>query len=210
MFTGIIEEIGTIAALSAQGRQKRISVTCGKILTDIKTGDSVSVDGVCLTVEEATTSGFSAFASPETLTRSTLKEARTGIAVNLERALKLSDRLGGHIVQGHVDAVGVILRDKQDRDALVRTIGVSEEYMKYIAEKGSIAIDGVSLTVASRGNREITVVLIPETQKRTTLLKKKSGDRVNIETDVLAKYTESLLNSKEGCLTETKLKEHGF
>jgi riboflavin synthase len=210
MFTGIIEEIGAVDAINSQGRHRRISVKCAKILADLNTGDSVAMDGVCLTVEEVSKTGFSAFASPETLERSTLKNARPGLPVNLERALILSGRLGGHLVQGHVDTVGTILRDNQEGGSLARTIALDEAYMKYTAEKGSIAVDGVSLTVASRGNRDITVVLIPETLKRTTLLSKKTGGKVNIETDILAKYTESLLKSDGIALTESKLREHGF
>jgi riboflavin synthase len=210
MFTGIIEEIGKIETLSPQGRQMRISLACGAVLSGAKRGDSISVDGVCLTVEEVSSRGFSAFASAETLERSTLKHARPGTPVNLERALKVSDRLGGHFVQGHVDTTGAILRDRKEGDSLVRTISLPGKYLKYTAEKGSIAVDGVSLTVSSRGEHDVSVVLIPETLKRTALAQKKAGDAVNIETDVLAKYTESLLCPAETALTEGKLRGLGF
>ncbi len=210
MFTGIIEEIGKVEGISAKGNGKRLIISCEEILKGIKTGDSIAVDGVCLTVEEFSNTCFTVFATAETLERSTLATIRTGNKLHLERALMLSARLGGHLVQGHVDAIGTIVRDQKNGDTLVRTITLANEYMKYIVEKGSIAIDGVSLTVASKESRDFTVVLIPETLKRTTLAGKKTGERVNIETDILAKYTESLLHSKNNGLTENKLKEHGF
>jgi riboflavin synthase len=210
MFTGIIEEIGKIESMAPQGRQARISVACSAVLADARKGDSIAVDGVCLTIEEISQKGFSAFASAETLERSTLKSAHSGRPVNLERALKVTDRLGGHFVQGHVDTTGAILRDRREGDSLVRTISLPEKYLKYAAEKGSVAVDGVSLTVASKGERDLSVVLIPETLKRTALAQKKAGDIVNIETDILAKYTESLLRPAETALTESKLRGFGF
>lgn len=210
MFTGLIEEIGAISEIQVLGNEKRLVIRCTRILEDLTTGDSIAVNGVCLTAETVSKSGFSAFASSETLKRSTFHTARVGQQVNLERALTLSDRLGGHLVQGHVDTIGTLLRDRKEGDTLFRTITIPESFMKYVAEKGSVTVDGISLTVASKGGRDFSVSLIPETLKRTTLSGKKSGDEVNIETDILAKYTESLLNARSESLSENKLKEYGF
>lgn len=210
MFTGLIEATGKIERLSEKSGAREIVIAAPSLLPGLKPGDSVAVDGVCLTVESLTANGFSAMTTSETLLRSTLKTAKVGAAVNLEQALRLGDRLGGHLVQGHVDTVGAVLRDLRQGDTLFRTVSLEAGFMKYVAEKGSIAVDGISLTVAEKLGEAFTVTVIPETLKRTTLGQKKNGDTVNIETDVLAKYTESLLASKQQGLTQEKLKGFGF
>ncbi|MFH0921940.1 MAG: riboflavin synthase [Fibrobacterota bacterium] len=210
MFTGLIEGIGKIERVSERSGAMEIMVTALALLPDLKPGESVSVDGVCLTVEKLLPNGFSALATVETLSRSTLKNAKAGLAVNLERALRLNDRMGGHIVQGHVDTVGTVLRDRREGETLFRTVRMEGVYMKYVVEKGSVAVDGVSLTVAEKGPDGFTVAVIPETLKRTTLGQKKNGDAVNIEADILAKYTESLLAGQKPGLTEERLRGYGY
>jgi len=210
MFTGIIEEIGTVTALRSRGGGRELSIACKTVPEGLKTGDSVCVDGTCLTVEKVLNAGFVVFASPETLLRTTLKEARSGLPVNLERALRLSDRLNGHLVQGHVDATAVIVRKSPAGESASMTVIVDGDCGRYVAEKGSIALCGVSLTVTEKRDNEISVSLIPETLRRTTLGEKGVGDKVNVETDILAKYIESLAASPRGGLTLEKLKGLGF
>ncbi|OGS35827.1 MAG: riboflavin synthase subunit alpha [Elusimicrobia bacterium RIFOXYB2_FULL_49_7] len=210
MFTGIIEEIGTLKSVTHRNRGRELFIACQTILSDLKPGDSVSTDGVCLTAEKVAVDGFIAFASPETIDRSTLKEARPGLKINLERALRLSDRLGGHLVSGHVDTTAVILRDERKGESLERTLRIDGPLSRQIAEKGSITLDGISLTVARKNGNEITVALIPETLKRTVFAEKPIGNRMNVETDQVAKYIESLLSADRTGLTEHKLKEYGF
>jgi len=210
MFTGLIEAIGKIERISERSGAREILIAAQPLLPDLKPGDSVAVDGVCLTVEKLAPGGFSAVATAETLSRSTLKSAKAGQAVNLERALRLGDRLGGHLVQGHVDTPGAIVRDVREGETLYRTLRMDGAYMKYIAEKGSVAVDGISLTVMKKEADTFTVAIIPETLRRTALGSKRTGDAVNIETDVLAKYTESLLQGSQPGLSEEKLKGFGF
>ncbi|OGJ89095.1 MAG: riboflavin synthase subunit alpha [Candidatus Raymondbacteria bacterium RifOxyA12_full_50_37] len=210
MFTGIIEETGSIRGITRSGSGARIDVACSTILAGLKQGDSIAVDGVCLTADSLSSAGFSAMASRETLERSTFKTARPQAAVNLERAMAATGRFGGHFVQGHVDATGTIVRDSRDGGALYRTIRIDQALEKYCIEKGSIAIDGISLTIAMKKNNEMTLVLIPETLRQTTQGSKGIGSAVNIEIDCIAKYVESLLEARQGPLTEHKLREHGF
>lgn len=209
MFTGLIEEIGTLASVREKTGGREIAISCKALLEDLKAGDSVAVDGVCLTVEKKDTAGFTATATSETLYRSTLSKARAGNRVNLERALRLQDRLGGHIVQGHVDTVGAVVRDRREGVTLFRTVRIDADHSRYVAEKGSVTVDGVSLTVTRKEGTEFTVALIPETLKRTTLEARQPGDPVNVEIDILARYLESLTAGKGG-LTLDKLKENGF
>ena len=210
MFTGIIEEIGTVTALHPRGGGREFTVACKTLLEDLKPGDSVCVDGACLTVEKVQEAAFVAFASPETLRRTTLKDARNGLKVNLERALRLSDRLNGHLVQGHVDGTALIVRNSASGESRVMTVRVERGLTRYIAEKGSVALDGVSLTVAGKQGNEISVSLIPATLRRTALGEKGVGDKVNVETDILAKYIESLAGPLREGLTLEKLKGLGF
>ncbi len=197
MFTGIVEELGQVAKLETLADAVRISITGPLVVSDAKIGDSISVNGVCLTVTEKTADSFSADVMQETLNRSTLGKLVPGSKVNLERPVTLATRLGGHLVQGHVDGMGkIISREKSDNWDVV-TIEPNPELLKYIVEKGSITVDGTSLTVASVNDKVFTVSLIPETLAKTTLGLVNPGDRVNLEVDVMAKYVEKLMAAQK-------------
>ncbi len=197
MFTGIVEELGQVAKLETLADAVRISITGPLVVSDAKIGDSISVNGVCLTVTEKTADSFSADVMQETLNRSTLGQLVAGSKVNLERPVTLATRLGGHLVQGHVDGMGkIISREKSDNWDVV-TIEPNPELLKYIVEKGSITVDGTSLTVASVNDKVFTVSLIPETLAKTTLGLVNPGDRVNLEVDVMAKYVEKLMAAQK-------------
>ena len=196
MFTGIIEELGKVSAIEKQPDAIRLTISCGKVLSDLKRGDSISCSGTCLTAMEIDGSSFTADVMLETLKRSSLSEVKVGDVINLERAMQHETRFGGHIVQGHVDGVGeVISREKSDNWDWVR-IRIPADLMKYLVMKGSITIDGISLTVNELGDDHIAVSLIPETLEVTTLGYKNPGDKVNVEADVLAKHIERLLQFK--------------
>jgi len=213
MFTGIIEELGAVEAIEARANGARIRVRCVTVLEDSPTGASIAVNGVCLTAIELAAGGFAADVARETLSRSTLGQLKKGDPVNLERPLAAGGRLGGHIVQGHVDGVGEIVSVEQlgggDWWLEVR---VPAPLARYTAEKGSIAIDGISLTVAALESDVVSVSLIPHTYENTVLKMRRAGDRVNIECDILAKYVERLLGGRTGSagLTEDKLRELGY
>ncbi len=197
MFTGIVEELGQVAKLETLADAVRISITGPLVVSDAKIGDSISVNGVCLTVTEKTADSFSADVMQETLNRSTLGQLVPGSKVNLERPVTLATRLGGHLVQGHVDGMGkIISREKSDNWDVV-TIEPNPELLKYIVEKGSITVDGTSLTVASVNNKVFAVSLIPETLAKTTLGLVIPGDQVNLEVDVMAKYVEKLMAAQK-------------
>ena len=211
MFTGIIEEVGTIKSV-VRGRASSRLTICGKsIFGDLNIGDSVSVCGVCLTAAEIENNTFAADVMHETLNRSLLGSLKSGDSVNLERALKLGGRLGGHIVTGHIDGTGVVSDIKKDDNATLYTIKAESRLLRYIAEKGSVALDGISLTVASVTNIGFTVSVIPHTAANTTLSAKRIGSLVNIETDCIAKYVEKLLNpGKDSAITRDFLTRYGF
>ncbi len=212
MFTGIIEEIGKIKSSSRGARSVRLDIECKKVLDGTQIGDSISVNGVCLTVTTITSSGFTADVMHETMTRSNLGALKVGDRVNLERALTLSSRLGGHIVSGHIDGVGSVVDKREDDIAIWITISTSSDILRYIIEKGSITIDGISLTVAEVDSRTFKVSIIPHTQDMTTLTSKRVGEVVNIENDMIAKYVEKLLGkeTKGSGLSFEFLKENGF
>ena len=213
MFTGIIEEKGKVIRIEVLGQTKRLAIEILSNLTEIQLGGSININGVCLTVAEQKGQIIKVDLSMETLQRTTLAELREDDAVNLERALKLSDRLGGHIVTGHIDGIGVIVDKRREKDFYHLRIKMPPLTSRYVVQKGSVAIDGISLTVNECQREEIQVTLIPFTLKKTTLIDKKIGDRVNVEVDILGKYVEKLLNSgnkkKEG-IDLSFLKEHGF
>ncbi|KUG03774.1 riboflavin synthase eubacterial/eukaryotic [hydrocarbon metagenome] len=193
IFTGIVEEIGTVKKIS-RGRQSfQISIQAAIALEDVKIGDSIAVNGVCLTVTEHSSSHFAADVMPETYERTTLKSLNNGSRVNLERALRLADRLGGHLVQGHVDGVGTIISKIPEDIAIAYRIKAGPEILKYVVAKGSIAVDGISLTVIEVREDSFTVSLIPHTSKLTVLGWKGEGDRVNLETDIVGRYIEKLI-----------------
>ena len=195
MFTGIVEEVGTVAAIEAEGTDARLLVRGPLVTSDARLGDSISVSGVCLTVTELPGDGtFWADVMPETLRRSALSDLGVTSPVNLERALPVGGRYGGHVVQGHVDGVGVILSRTPGPRWDDVEIGLSPELARYVAEKGSIAVSGISLTVTHVTDETFGVSLIPTTLEATTLGTLAPGARVNIEVDVLAKYTERLLS----------------
>ncbi len=211
MFTGIIEEIGTVKKVDKNPRSVALTIEASKVLEDTKLGDSIATDGVCLTVTHLTNQTFTIDIMYETLNRSTMKAVKTGSKVNLERALTLNTRLGGHMVSGHIDGVGTIKSIKKDDIAHILTIQASENVMRYLLEKGSIAIDGISLTVASHDSSTFKVWVIPHTKDETTLLNKKIGDEVNLEADMIGKYVEKLFpDKKENGIDEAMLKKYGF
>jgi riboflavin synthase len=194
MFTGLIECTGIIKGIDRTGRDMSLSIAPGFDLADCNIGDSISVNGVCLTATRIQDDIFSAYVSAETISRSTLGSIRHGDEVNLERALRLSDRLGGHIVAGHVDGVGKIIQMSRVQNSWLIKIGIERSLTRYTIEKGSIALDGISLTINRCDDTSFDVNVIPETAAKTTLLKKKTGDLLNVETDVIAKYVEKLLS----------------
>lgn len=193
MFTGLIEETGTVVSVKNSGDGRILEVSGMRVLEGTVTGDSISINGACQTVTEISSKTFSVFVSRVTLGVTTLGDFKPGHLVNLERALTLSTRLGGHIVQGHVDFKGRVRGVKKDSKGLEVDIEASGNYMKYVVEKGSIAVDGISLTVVSVADSGFTLYLIPETLENTNIPLWKSGTFVNIETDILAKYIERIL-----------------
>lgn len=194
MFTGIIEEVGTVKAVQRNGNNSFIRIQTEKILSDVNIGDSIAVNGVCLTVTMLDGSIFQADVMNETLSRSSLGNLRAGSPVNLERAMSANGRFGGHIVSGHIDGTGTIINVKNDGIAVWYTINADARIMRYIVEKGSIAIDGISLTVAKTETDNFSVSIIPHTSAKTILSTKKTGDIVNLENDIIGKYVEKLMN----------------
>jgi riboflavin synthase len=195
MFTGLIEEIGKVQSVMKSAKSAKITIQAAKVLENAKLGDSISTNGVCLTITEFTANTFSVDVMAETMRRSNLHLLTPGDNINLERALLVGDRLGGHIVSGHIDGMGTITDYTKEDNAVWVTISASSEILKYIVQKGSIAIDGISLTVAYVNDCAFKVSIIPHTRDVTTLLKKKVGDVINLECDMLGKYIEKLLIS---------------
>ena len=196
MFTGIIEDIGVIANINKMAGRWEISLKTALQPSTIKEGDSISVDGVCLTVTRLSGNIFSVDASLETLQRTTLKDKRTGQKVNLERAMSAESRFGGHLVTGHIDGVGSIVEKGKEGDSVKLVIEVSPSLSRYIVGKGSVAINGISLTVNEQRDNMFTVNIIPYTVSRTTIGEKNLRDAINIETDIIGKYVESFLENK--------------
>ncbi len=213
MFTGIIEEMGHIESIG----DGRLLIAAHKVLEEIQLGDSIAVNGICLTVTSFKSDVFSVDVMPETLRRTSLAALRKGSAVNLERALTLSDRLGGHIVSGHIDGVGRILSFQTEGNAILLQVAAAPELLHYILEKGSVALDGISLTVVSVTEQDFTVSLIPHTRKVTTLGEKRAGDLINIENDLIGKYVERFLlqpqiknEKRSNGITAEFLSKYGF
>ena len=192
MFTGLVEEVGRVSALEA-GEMFRLRLSAIRTVEDTRVGDSVSVNGVCLTVNELDGETLVFNAMPETLRRSALGSLAEGSAVNLERAMSPADRFGGHIVQGHVDGVGEVRDVRREGGAEIWEFGAPEAVLRYVVEKGSICVDGISLTVVSVRDTSFTVSILPQTRANTNLKELGVGDRVNLEADVVAKYVERLL-----------------
>lgn len=216
MFTGIIQSVGKIAALDTSGGDASARISCGKLdMSEVNTGDSIAVSGICLTVVEHSATGFTADVSGETLSRTTLGRLYTGDAVNLEKALTLSTPLGGHLVTGHVDGVGVVVNRREVARSVQFRIKAPEALAKYIAEKGSVCVDGVSLTVNAIHGAEFEVNIVPHTLAKTTLGTIKEDSEVNLEVDVVARYLERLMLGKLAAqsgseITREFLTQHGF
>lgn len=195
MFTGLVEEIGTVREIKRSNQSCLLTISCKKVLSDAHIGDSIAVNGTCLTICRMDDNSFQADLTPETMRRTSFSVVRPGSPVNLERALSVGARLGGHIVLGHVDTAGKIVSFTREDNAVNISFSLERKWMRYIIEKGSVAVDGVSLTVAERRPDGFSVALIPHTGEETILLKKHPGDPVNIECDYLGKYVENLLQS---------------
>ncbi len=221
MFTGIIEEMGKMKKIQHGTDSARLTLEASEVLKDVRLGDSIAVNGICLTVVHFNERFFDVDVMAETLRKTNLEGLKPGDRVNLERALRVGDRLGGHIVSGHIDGVGVITRQKREDIAVLTEIRAPAEVMKYVVKKGSVSIDGISLTVVDCTGDSFQVSLIPHTASLTTLGYKKTGDRVNLEADIIGKYVERLLGlntgeagtpavSSRSSLTMDYLAENGF
>ena len=217
MFTGIIEEVGALERLAGG----EIAIRAEKVLEDVALGDSIAVNGICLTVTHFDAAHFTADVMPETVRRTSLAELKRGSRVNLERALTLRSRLGGHIVSGHIDGVGTIAAMQEEGNAILLTVRASDDVLRYVVEKGSVALDGISLTVARVSAADFMVSLIPHTREITNLREKRMGSRLNIETDIRGKYVEKLFPGAHtrgesdapksaGGLTMDFLRQQGF
>ncbi|MBI4948600.1 MAG: riboflavin synthase [Deltaproteobacteria bacterium] len=210
MFTGIIEDVGRVKSIEKKGAFGRITIETALSLDEVSFGDSIAINGACLTVVGKAQGSFSADLSEETFAGTTLGELQAGVRVNLERALTLSKPLGGHMVSGHVDGIGRILKKTPKGGAMDIEVEVPDTLMGQVVRKGSIAIDGISLTIAEITRFGIRAAIIPHTFNKTTLLDKPDGAKVNIETDVIGKYVERYLSSGKKGVTEDFLAEHGF
>lgn len=216
MFTGIVEETGTLRSLSRGSKSCVIHVQCSTVLEDTRIGDSIAVNGICLTVTSMESGGFTADVMNETLSRSSLAQTRPGDPVNLERAMAANGRLGGHIVSGHIDGTGIIREIRDDDNAVWYTVEAPSEILRYVVEKGSIAIDGISLTVARVDDRSFQVSVIPHTRAVTALSSRRVGSPVNLENDIVGKYVEKLMQpapSESGPasgITMEFLAQHGY
>ncbi len=210
MFTGLVSELGKIQNMQKTGKSLYLTISAQKVIVDLKIGDSIAVNGTCVTVVQMTSESFCVDVMPQTSTNTIMLKLKLGEMVNLERTLKLSDRLDGHIVSGHVDSVGRIVDVKKDEIANIFKIQAEKQTLKYIVLKGSVAIDGISLTVCDVKEDNFSISIIPHTAKNTTLGWKKQGDLVNIETDILGKYVEKLLMPNKNGIDINYLLEKGF
>ena len=215
MFTGIVEEMGVLKSIRKGAHSAILEIQAKVVLKDIHLGDSIAVNGVCLTATSFSPTGFTAHVMHETLNRTSLAGLTMGTPVNLERAMAADGRFGGHIVAGHVDGVGKVIRVRRDDTAIWYTIQAKAELMRYIVEKGSITIDGISLTVAEVGESEFSISAIPHTVSQTILKNRREGDLVNLETDIIGKYVEKLVCPKaeqqpKNTITMDFLSKYGF
>lgn len=213
MFTGIIEEVGAVGKMFSVNKGKKLEILAHNLLDGLQPDDSVAVDGICLTVTAVSKNGFEADAVEETVLRTTLGTWSSGKKVNLERAMRADGRFGGHFVQGHVDGTGKVITIQNLEESRLIEIEIPSEYSRYVIEKGSVAIDGVSLTVIRANRNRFSVALIPHTLKKTNLDRLKTGDSVNIETDVLGKYVDKMIHSSGPSgkpLTESRMRELGY
>lgn len=217
MFTGLIEAIGFVSKVARRGESTRIAFSSPWGLTEIKAGDSISVNGACLTVVGVDGKTFTADVSKETIGRTTLGELKPMDPVNLERPLTLSDRLGGHLILGHIDGTATITGRQEERGSITITFRTSEDLLPYMVEKGSVAIDGISLTVNELWENGLSVTIVPFTSQRSTIARKRVGDKVNVETDIVGKYVQRFLSGQRGEERAPKsgldmefLAKHGF
>lgn len=212
MFTGIVEDIGTVKAISRAKTSMQLTIFSSKIVEDVHLGDSIAVNGVCLTVTSFTKDSFTVDVMPETVKATSIRDVSVGSFVNLERAMSASGRFGGHIVSGHVDGIGTIIRKRRQENAIYYDIKISEELRRFCIPKGSIAIDGTSLTLFGVQNQIITISLIPHTVEKTVIGRKKEGDIVNVENDMLGKYVIYNMegNQEKKTITEDFLRQNGF
>ena len=214
MFTGIIEEVGTIKQIARGAHSATLTIRAQTVLEETKIGDSIAVNGICLTVTRLSPDSFSADVMHETLNRSALAQLSIGSAVNLERAMPANGRFGGHIVSGHVDGIGYIAQIRRDDTAIWYTIHADPTLLRYVVKKGSITIDGISLTVAALDRKGFSVSTIPHTVSQTNLQQRREGDAVNLETDIIGKYIERLLHppqeEEKNTITREMLIKYGF
>lgn len=212
MFTGIIEEVGSLKKLQKEAAGAVLEISCKKVLEGLQIGDSIAANGVCLTATAFTSHSFTAAAMHETLRRSTLGNLHPGSPINLERAMAANGRFGGHMVAGHIDGTGTISNIEKDGNAVWYTLQASPQILRYIVEKGSVALDGISLTVAEVRANYFKVSVIPHTLAQTALAQKRTGDCVNIENDIIGKYVEKLLGTpqKSSGITKEFLSRYGF
>jgi riboflavin synthase len=213
MFTGIVEELGTISSMTQSGEAMKLTISAKQILSDVKLGDSIAVNGICLTVTTFTTTSFTVDAMPETMKATSLRMLKPSAKVNLERAMAANGRFGGHFVTGHIDGIGTILTKKQHYNAIYYKIAISDELLRYCLHKGSVAVDGTSLTIFDIDESSITISLIPHTVSESIIGEKKAGDIVNIECDMIGKYIERFISKpvkRTDSMTESFLQENGF
>ncbi|HDR4899943.1 riboflavin synthase subunit alpha [Bacillus cereus] len=213
MFTGIVEELGTITNMQQSGEAMKLTIHANKILSDVHLGNSIAVNGICLTVTSFTTTSFTVDAMPETMKSTSLRLLKSHSKVNLERAMAANGRFGGHFVSGHIDGIGTILNKKQHYNAIYYKIAISDELLRYCLHKGSIAVDGTSLTIFDIDESSITISLIPHTVSESVIGEKNAGDIVNIECDMIGKYIERFITKpvkRTGSMTENFLQENGF
>ncbi|ARJ38139.1 riboflavin synthase subunit alpha [Sporosarcina ureae] len=213
MFTGIIEEIGSVKQIQPGAQSMTVTIAASLVLTDVRVGDSIAVNGVCLTVKSFTKDQFAADVMPETVTSTSLRQLEVGSSVNLERALAANGRLGGHFVTGHVDGIATIREKRTVDNALYIRLSLPQGYHPYLLHKGSIALDGTSLTIFEVKDTDITISLIPHSQEMTVIAKKQIGDVVNFECDMLAKYVENMLQKRQNTdqtMSKDFLQQHGF
>lgn len=222
MFTGLVEEVGTLESSTGNGQASRLVIRAQRVLEGVKLGDSIAVNGICLTVTSFSARHFSVDVMPETMKKTTLRHLRTGQRVNLERAMRMGDRFGGHIVSGHIDGTGTILSREPHANAVLFRIEAAPELLRYVIRQGSICVDGISLTVVDVADAHFSVSIIPHTLAATSLHDRRAGDQVNLETDIIGKYVERLLGYRGkpagGNQTEAKgakismafLQENGF
>lgn len=213
MFTGIIEEVGTVRSIQKKNYSLSLTISADKIMQDLRAGDSIAVNGICLTAKAFTDSAFTADVMHETLERTSFAGLKAGSRVNLERAMQLNGRFGGHIVTGHIDGTGTITGIKKDGIAVLYTISTEQKILKRIIEKGSVAVDGISLTVAKVTNRDFCVSVIPHTAENTILASRRVHETVNLENDCIGKYIEKFIscrNGRKSGITRAFLAEAGY